>query len=315
MAQGSADHAICHEHAVGARADKDVPLRILPLAQRWKEIVDVSLGWRIEVPCEINADVGTTVDAVWYDELTDVLHVADLKTGEMPVEAFQNDQLLFGAAAYCFAHGIVPRGFQLYIVQYDEDVGSTVRQWSVTLEQFYAFTASMNAAAKANLAATRDMVTKGPHCGRCRGRSNCHAHLSALSQTVAIALPGVSIRELPAPDRVVGALTMDQMGQLLDMQQWVTHLFAAVEKRALACGGVPGWTVGKTKPRARWKLSVPETLAALAELGIDGTDVITPAEARKELVCAVGKACADAAITRLSEKPTGTATLVAVDRR
>ena len=312
MREGTANHFICHEYAIGARKAEDVPLRILPLANAWKLVVDVRLGWGIEVPCEMQADLaGTTLDAVWYDELTDTLHVADLKTGDMPVQAFQNDQLLFGAVAYCAANDLAPENYQVYIVHYDETEGAKIRQWAPAKTDVNAFAHQSRAGIDTNLTSTADRTVPGEHCGFCRGRDVCRSHHKKLAEVLAVATPvGMSLRDLPEPKDVAGSLTLNQMSQLLNAKSYVTKLFSAIEKRALACGGVPGWSVGATKPHDQWKLSVKDTLAALEELGIDGSDVISPAAARKELAKVHGKAVASAAVSRLSEKPEGTPKLV-----
>lgn len=312
MEDGTANHAICHEYAIGSRKDEGVPLWLLPLANAWKSVVDVRLGWRIEVPCELMEDeAGTTLDAVWYDELTDTLHVADLKTGEMPVQAFQNDQLLFGVIAYCHAHNISPQNFLLTIVHYDEIEGAKIRQWAPTQNEMNAFAFNADTTIKHNMASGLDNTIPGDHCGFCKGRDVCRSHHKKLAEVIAVATPvGMSLRDLPDAKDVAGALTPAQMAQLLDAKSYVTRLFSAIEKRALACGGVPGWSVGATKPHDQWKLPVKDTIAALEELGIDAVDVITPAAARKALAKVHGKAVASAAVSRLSEKPEGTLKLV-----
>jgi hypothetical protein len=315
MEDGTANHAICHEYAIGSRKAEDVPLWLLPLANAWKSVVDVRLGWRIEVPCELLKDTaGTTLDAVWYDELTDTLHVADLKTGDMPVQAFQNDQLLFGAVAYCVANDIGPSAFQLTIVHYDEVEGAKVRQWAPTVGEVDLFqqeSFDSIQSNKVNMTSTLDNTLPGDHCGFCKGRDVCRSHHKKLAEVIAVATPvGMSLRDLPDVKDVAGALTPAQMAQVLDAKSYVTKLFTAIEKRALACGGVPGWSVGATKPHDQWKLPVKDTIAALEELGIDAVDVITPAAARKALAKVHGKAVASAAVSRLSEKPEGTPKLV-----
>jgi hypothetical protein len=312
MEDGTANHAICHEYAIGARKAEDVSLWLLPLANAWKSVVDVRLGWRIEVPCELMKDeAGTTLDAVWYDELTDTLHVADLKTGEMPVQAFQNDQLLFGAVSYRWGHNTHPTNYQLTIVHYDEIEGAKIRQWSVTKAEIDTFANDCGGAWMRNVSGTADDTVPGDHCGFCKGRDVCRSHHKKLAEVIAVATPvGMSLRDLPDVKEVAGALTPSQMAQVLDAKSYVTKLFAAIEKRALACGGVPGWSVGATKPHDQWKLPVKDTIAALEELGIDAVDVITPAAARKALAKVHGKAVASAAVSRLSEKPEGTPKLV-----
>lgn len=312
MREGTKNHAICHEYAVGSRKAEDVPLRILPLANAWKTLVDVRLGWRIEVPCELKQDfAGTTLDAVWYDDLTDTLHVADLKTGEMPVSAYQNAQLLFGAAAWCSAQGGLPSFFQLSIVHFDEDEGYKIKSWSVTRVEMIDFCKQVDTAISSNRSVTADEVVASDNCGFCRGRSVCRAHHTTLHEVITVASPGLRIRDLPDPKDVAGTLTPTQMSQILSAKKYVNKLFEAVEKRAFALGGVPGWSVGTTKPHLQWKLPLKDTLDALTALGIDGTDVITPSAAQKELSKVHGKAVAAAAVARLAERPEGTAKLVA----
>lgn len=312
MREGTKNHAICHEYAVGSRKAEDVPLRILPLANAWKSLVDVRLGWRIEVPCELRKDIaGTTLDAVWYDDLTDTLHVADLKTGEMPVLAYQNEQLLFGAAAWCVQNQMYPSFFQLSIVHFDENEGYRIKSWSVTRDEMQKFGCEIEGVLDLSPSATTDEVHASDNCGFCRGCSVCRAHHTALHEVITVASPGLRIRDLPDPKDVAGTLTPTQMSQILSAKKYVNKLFEAVEKRAFALGGVPGWSVGTTKPHLQWKLPVKDTLDALTALGIDGTDVITPSAAQKELAKVHGKAVAAAAVARLAERPEGAAKLVA----
>jgi hypothetical protein len=316
MKKGTEFHRICHQFALGTFAG-EMPTECAPHATAWAKLVGPN--WQIEEECELmNGVAGTTLDAVWYDELTDTLHVADLKTGEMLVHAYDNEQLLFGAVSWCVAKKMRPANYHLHIVQGEDDAdvdpdGShrTHRSWCVTLEELAEFEKRVYSAINRNHKACEWEVTPSDKCGFCSGRVTCKAHLGMMQYVTAGAEHGITVVDLPDPTDVVKILSHEQMAQILRCAPYVKKMIANVEKLALSLGGVPGYEVGTTKPYPKWRLSDADTLDSLKALGIENPSVpLSPAKARDALAKTYGKVKAAAAIARLTETPEGEPKLV-----
>jgi hypothetical protein len=109
----------------------------------------------------------TTADLVLY--VADEIHIFDLKTGVIPVEAVDNDQMLYYAATY---GQLAPKakGVHLHIVQPWAD---NMEVWYVTTAEIAAFMAAARKA-EADIQAQVVDFHPGDHCMFCpanpRGR-------------------------------------------------------------------------------------------------------------------------------------------------
>ena len=123
--------------------------------RRFKRLIEhnIEVDWLVK-PSK------TTADLVLYTK--DELHVLDLKTGRIPVEAVGNRQLLFYAVTYAqFAPAA--KSVSLHIVQPWADNCS---EWTVTTEELSAF---MDEARQAEKAIDSGQLTFSPgdHCLFC----------------------------------------------------------------------------------------------------------------------------------------------------
>jgi hypothetical protein len=123
--------------------------------RRFKQLVEheVQADWLATAP-------RTTADLVLYTK--DELHILDLKTGRIPVEARDNSQLLFYAA--CYAH-LAPqaKGVHLHIVQPWAD---NIDDWWATAADVQLFMMEAKQA-EADIQAGDTTFEPGDHCTFC----------------------------------------------------------------------------------------------------------------------------------------------------
>jgi hypothetical protein len=123
--------------------------------RRFKVLVEqkVTAEWLATKPT-------TTADLVLYTQ--DELHVLDLKTGKIPVDPYENEQLLFGAVTYA---PLAPKakGATLHILQPWADGNQS---WYASANRLAQF---MDDALAAEAAIQQGSVTFGPsdHCKFC----------------------------------------------------------------------------------------------------------------------------------------------------
>jgi hypothetical protein len=124
----------------------------------------------------------TTADLVLY--VADEIHIFDLKTGVIPVEAVDNDQMMYYAATY---GQLAPKakGVHLHIVQPWAD---NMEVWYVTTSEIAAFMAAARKA-EADIQAQVVDFNPGDHCMFCpanphgrglKGRPFCPAMMELL---------------------------------------------------------------------------------------------------------------------------------------
>jgi hypothetical protein len=110
----------------------------------------------------------TTADLVLYT--ADELHVFDLKTGKIPVQAYENEQLLYYAQTY---RPVAPRakGVTVHIVQPWADV---MESWFIPNARLDMFEVDAVAAEQAILAGSTQF-TPGDHCMFCPANPHSRA--------------------------------------------------------------------------------------------------------------------------------------------
>jgi hypothetical protein len=123
--------------------------------RRFKVLIEqtVSANW-------LQSQPSTTADLVLY--VADEIHVFDLKTGTIPVSAFENNQLLYYALTY---GPLAPKakGVNLHIVQ----------PWADNMESWFADTARLNTfmaeamRAEQSILHLSTQLTPGDHCMFC----------------------------------------------------------------------------------------------------------------------------------------------------
>lgn len=147
----------------------------------------------IETPMKamwLKSTPSTTADLVLY--VADELHVFDFKTGKIPVDPWENEQLMYYAVTYA-PLAMKAKGAHLHIVQ--PSAGITTG-WFASAQRLHQFAEDAKAAEAAILAGNTDLVP-GDHCLFCpanphsrgaKGRPFCPAMMSML-------YPGVGINE------------------------------------------------------------------------------------------------------------------------
>jgi hypothetical protein len=160
--------------------------------RRFKKLVEVT-----EVADWLPSSPSTTADLVLY--LADELHVFDLKTGRIPIEVIDNDQMLFYAATY-LKYAPRAKGVTLHIVQpWAQNIGV----WSVTTHELYLW---MARAIEHDLMITDGDTTfmPGDHCTFCpanphgrgaKGSPLCPAMMQMLYPQAALDAAAVLLEE------------------------------------------------------------------------------------------------------------------------
>ena len=130
----------------------------------------------------LDSEPSTTADLVLY--VADEIHIFDLKTGTIPVDVVDNDQMMYYAATY---GALAPKakGVSLHIVQPWADVMDC---WYVTTAEIAAFMAAARKTDAAILAQVVDFQP-GDHCQFCpanphgrglKGKPYCPAMMELL---------------------------------------------------------------------------------------------------------------------------------------
>jgi hypothetical protein len=146
-------------------------------SRRFKSVIEAPMKavWLDSTPT-------TTADLVLY--VADEIHIFDLKTGAIPVEVVDNDQMMYYAATY----GVLApkaKGVHLHIVQ----------PWAGVMEAWYVTTAEIGAFIAAARQTEMDIMARvvefhpGDHCQFCpanphgrglKGRPYCPAMMELL---------------------------------------------------------------------------------------------------------------------------------------
>jgi hypothetical protein len=179
----------------------------------------------------------TAIDDEW-------LEVVDLKTGAgIMVEPEENDQLL----AYAYMILLkrkrfdlpMPKGVTLTIVQ-PPDEDKPVKSWETTSDHVLAWGVKAEAAIKAALAGSFDLVP-GDHCRFCKAKPVC----PKLMGHVVEALP-VVVREL-RPQNLAGWLDKADL-----MQQWLDSLREVAHDLASSGHPIPGYELKPKRATRQW---------------------------------------------------------------
>jgi hypothetical protein len=151
--------------------------------RRFRALIEapVTAEWLMYAPT-------TTADLVLY--VADEIHVFDLKTGTIPVSAFENNQLMYYALTY---GPLAPKakGVNVHIVQ---PWANNMESWFVDVARLAAFKAEALATEQAILAHDTTL-TPGDHCQFCpanphgrgaRGAPSCPAMMQLLYPRVVV---------------------------------------------------------------------------------------------------------------------------------
>lgn len=214
------------------------------------------------------SDVWGTVDFVsWveWDDGTKEMVVVDLKTGNGPVGAQENTQLMIyalGAMGALFERdGFAPDGLSVVIVQ--PKVGG-VKEWSVPVSRLKAFLGQVSEGVSrieevVNVfedtgEVPEEYLNAGDWCRYCPAITACPAQARKI-ESFAVELFGQKkVEEVKA--RSASDLDDDQLGRLLEMapeiEQWIKAARAEAVRRIGDGGHVPGFKLGKPRRTRRW---------------------------------------------------------------
>ena len=138
---------------------------LLKVAAIWKE-----RRWKVLVEHTVKTvwlpKVGeTTADLVFY--VADEMVVIDLKGGKIPVDALDNEQLMFYANTYRQQYSPKAKKIRLLIMQpWSNDPNLAFSEWEITADALDAFEADAIAAQEAILAGDTTFQV-GEHCTFC----------------------------------------------------------------------------------------------------------------------------------------------------
>jgi len=218
-----------------------------------------------------------TCDCWYFNEVTGILHIWDLKYGFLAVEAYANWQLL------CYASGIVSNGIKpkfidIRIVQpRSYRPGWPVHTWQFKAGDLQSFEARLNASANRALGNTPTVMT-GPHCRFCRARYGCGAANNA-------AMSAFEYVEVPQ----LCDLSPEQLGREL---QYLTRAKEAIEYRHAGVSqqiesllkqgkNVPQWEMRSKGSKREWATGVEElkAIGALYDVKVTKEKPITVKQA------------------------------------
>lgn len=215
------------------------------------------------------------------------LEVVDYKYGFLPVEAFENPQLICYASGLLDHLGINGHYDQQFRVKFtvmqprDYVTGRKVKEWEVQASELRPYITQLRNAAEEALSQS-PTYRSGPHCRYCPARANCGPAIQAATQ-----LFEASSQALPV------ALDPAQKGRLLDLvlraEEQITAIKTSLEAeipRDIRNGAiVPGWAVEPRESRLKWT-NTAEFIADVGDImGINlrkPMDVVTPTQAAKE---------------------------------
>jgi hypothetical protein len=206
----------------------------------------------VEVAVEVFAGIIGTADFIGYIHNGRALHVWDLKTGHLPVEAVGNPQLL------CYLAGALqrwPHALNVVLGIYQpHDFGRTIKTWEMSVDEakFSVEALRMKAERAQSPGAT---CQTGQHCRYCDGRLNCKAF-------VGWAAGALEVHQWPR----VAELTPDQLGQLYGLVEQAEARLRTLKDTAgdlikeLIQQGQPvkGWTVDRGPGRRYWSAPAGE---------------------------------------------------------
>lgn len=223
--------------------------------------------------------------AHWHEESA-TLTIVDYKNGFLDVQAVENEQLRIYAAGSIFTHNLPAKWIRYVVVQPNSFMPvERVKQWVESAADLYAF-----AERTAKIPDGPKSFAFGEHCrdcplfGMCPPTKDILLHLGAM-----MAKPAA---EVPA----------DKIAIYTATRKPIEHFFDALWKHgtklALA-GNVPPDTKLVTSQKHRaWKDPAAARAAVLAQLGTDGLDPPTPAQA-------VERGLPEATVDTLSARPPG----------
>lgn len=226
---------------------------------------------------EINSNFGGTADAVIIDG--DTLHVVDLKTGRIKVDAKENIQLMtYALGVVMKLKAPVEAKVFLHIFQ-----PGNISVWETSVEDLYTHGLKMQEAADLALSQDPPYTSSVDACKYCRGKPVCPELRRQVQETARIDFAE------PVLQSIENKITPEMLDAAEQAIAWGESIQASAKKQLKALIAIPGWDLKpgrkmkswtdekraseilRDRPEA-WSLKSP---SAVSKLGVDLTDLVT----------------------------------------
>jgi hypothetical protein len=316
-AEGTRAHDLAHyllDPVNAPLADPDDE-DMLNHVEAYVEYVQGLAGYqKYEVRCDFSKWVPGgygTADAVVFDDITNTLHVIDLKYGKgdvvSPVENVQATLYALGAwYGFSLVHDI--ENIELHIVQ---PRLNHFRSWSMTVEELVQFSAYATDRYQATIADDAPLVPDEKACKYCRARGTCRALADVNMQTAQLIFGPVEeedeVQEMPD----INKLTVVEQAYIYKHRGMISSMMSAIEQslsRELSHGReVPGYKLVIGRSKRAWKDAdaAEQALRKVNKLKVRDifkTSLISPTQAEKLL--GKGHALIEKFVTKPEGKPT-----------
>lgn len=215
-----------------------------------------------------------TVDAIVYHPSSRTLHVIDLKTGQNPINATSNPQLMAYALGALDSLNLRVNSFVLHIAQ-----PNNYNSWTVSKEDLYDFGEEVISAVYLALEDTGVYNPTEDNCRYCKAASSC----PALHQ-MSVATVGGDFEKLPAFNTMTDAQILMVIENKKLIESWMKSVYASTLSSALAGMPIAGTKAIAGNLRRYWREDAAATLAHIPEafeqklIGITAADKLLSKE-------------------------------------
>ncbi len=249
---------------------------------RARKVFGTSLGVEEQVTCpNVHAESDGTTDSYLYDEPDARLIIWDLKYGYLPVEVFENWQLINYFDGIVEKLGLDEQGLtvEFRIVQPRAyHAKGPVRKWIIDAYKLRGYVNRLSNAAHKALS-SNVTYNSGSHCRYCPGRHACDAALAGGLQMYE------AIRDTPPIELSPQALGVHLLRVRRALAQLECLNVGYTEQlRALIKSGVPvpGWGATTSPGKEVWNAPIEDVkdMAAMCGVDIDTPGILTPNQSR-----------------------------------
>jgi len=249
-------------------------------------------------------ECGGTPDVWAYDPVNYIIRLLDGKFGHIPVDVFENKQLICYASGIASLLGIDGMSDQFVWVEmtiyqprfYRGD--GPFYTWRVRLSDLRAHINKLRMAGEYALQENAQLTVDVVACTHCSARGKCNA-LQKSGQY------GIAVAAAPAPVELSTWAASNELAMLDDaiaiLDARRSGLQAEIEHGLLSGNVAPRHTLERKGTRERWKAGAAQTLAGVAALMgkniVKDVELITPKQAREILPPEL--------VSKYAEKPLG----------
>jgi hypothetical protein len=181
----------------------------------------------------------------------DTLEIVDLKSGYVPVEPEENEQLTLYAAGALLGSPLEiaqwPTLVRLTIVQ---PRAGGIKSWEVGTDEVMRL--ARRIVASAWEVKPGAPLVPGDHCRFCPAQAHCPALRSHAALVAQVDFAVVPSDAPPAPDTLPIATAADILGRVDVLEAWFAALRARITRALEAGQEVPGWKLVTKRPRRVW---------------------------------------------------------------